>query len=797
MLTLPSSLPADARRSRGRRLRTVLTALAVLAAPLVPTVLAVSPSSALPAVATAVPASASGPAGRDYATDVFADPWDYTNTADLLTDNNGPAMGVTASSWAAGTVAANFGPMGYLSPLWGGYDGSLLLGRDGARPGNQLNASSYREVTFRMYSGGGGAGGLFWFNCPTGGVSSACGGGIGVALQPGWNTYVIHPGASAFGWPLAWGGQLTGLRLAFPAGAHIRLDWMRVVAPGTGTTIGWSNPAGGRQLAYRPAGSTGAFEMMGGTTLSGTSGSWNLTELPPGSWQVGAADGSGHVATTTTVTTSTPLPQVITPNEVGDRDYAQQVKGNPWDFRDGGDVAGVGNSTAVSWAGGLSGTNTTNDPYVRLGVAGGGIDGTTYHHLTVTSGYDGPFNLVNAPGGGTMARVQWQRADGGWGQSDDILTYSGTRTVSLDLAAGNVREPDAPGVPFYATSPTTMLRWDPNEDPGARRWHLYNVSLRSDFRTTGDFVVRWQDAAYAAGGTATLGASTSRTCSGARTIASGVAVAPGVNSTVWSTAGWPAGSYWVCLTIARAGVSQSSLAGGAVVVGVNPPAPNQNPVVSWDVSSTSSSPAGPQYTVAGWGFDPSAPQAAMNVDLYDHRPDGSVVGSRLTTGLSRVDVASAFPGTRVGTGFARTIPATPGAHTYCLYGINLLSGGNISLGCRSVQVPGPIGSLDGATPSGTQLSVGGWAVDPSGPTQPMQVAVYVWGPTGAHAVTMLTTGVPRPDVRRAVSWAGPSTGYSGTVATAGRGASRVCAYAINLVAPRTNPLLGCKSVTVG
>lgn len=792
MLTLPSPLPTPARRSRGRRLRAVLTALVVLAAPLVPSVLAAAPSSALPSVATTV----TGGAGYDYATDHFADPWDYSNTEDMLTDNGGPAYGLTASSWSGGTVAARFGGMGYLSPLWGGYGGSLLLGRDGARPGNQLNASFYKEVTFHLYTAAGGAGGLFWFNCPTGGVSSSCGGGTGVMLQPGWHTYVVRPGASAFGWPLAWGGQLTGLRLAFPSGADVRLDWMRVVAPGTGTTFSWSNPAGARQLAYRPAGSTGAYETMYGTSLSGTYGSWNLSELPPGSWQVGAADASGRVTTTTTVNTSSPLPRVLTPNEVGDRDYATQTKGDPWDFRDGADVAGVGNSTALSWAGGLSGTNTTNDPYVRLGLGSGGVDATTYRHLTVTSGYDGPFNLQDVAGGGTMARVQWQRADGGWGQSNDILTYSGTRTVSLDLGAGNVQEPEAPGVPFLSTSRTTLLRWDPNEDRGARRWHLNNVQLRSDFRTTGDFVVRWTDAAYAPGGTATLGASLNRTCAGARTFAS-VPVGPGVNSTVWSTAGWPSGAYWVCLTITRAGASTGALATGTVVVGANPPAPNQNPVVSWDVSSAYSSSAGPRYTVSGWGFDPSAPQAAMNVDLYDHRPDGSVSGVRLATGQPRVDVAAAYPGTRVGTGFSTTLAAVPGVHTYCMYGINLLGGGNVPLGCRAVRVPGPTGSLDGVTVSGSQVSVGGWAVDPSGPTQPMQVAVWVWGPSGKAATTYLRTGVARPDVKAALGWPGPSTGFHGTVATAGRGTSRVCAYAINLFEPRNNPLLGCSTTTVG
>ena len=75
-------------------------------------------------------------------------------------------------------------------------------------------------MAFEAYSSRDVPAGLFWFNCPGGGVGSECGGGQSFTLKAGWNTYVINPGASVFsGWPLGWGGSINGLRLGVSPGA--------------------------------------------------------------------------------------------------------------------------------------------------------------------------------------------------------------------------------------------------------------------------------------------------------------------------------------------------------------------------------------------------------------------------------------------------------------------------------------------------------------------------------------------------------------------------------------------------
>ena len=122
-----------------------------------------------------------------------------------------------------------------------------------------------------------------------------------------------------------------------------------------------------------------------------------------------------------------------------------------------------------------------------------------------------------------MGRVVWSRSDGRGGQTGPVLTYSGPRTLSFDMGLPDdqLLEPDDPGSPFLSDNAVTILRWDPNEDRGGRRWYVKDVQLRSDFATTGSFPIVWEDGAYAAGGTAKLVADTDRTGCDGTTVASG------------------------------------------------------------------------------------------------------------------------------------------------------------------------------------------------------------------------------------------------------------------------------------
>lgn len=102
----------------------------------------------------------------------------------------------------------------------------------------------------------------------------------------------------------------------------------------------------------------------------------------------------------------------------------------------------------------------------------------------------------------------------------------------------------------------------------------------------------------------------------------------------------------------------------------------------------------------------------------------------------------------------------------------------------------PFGSLDSVTSHGTSISIGGWAIDPD-TTDPIDVHVYVDGQWGAAA----TAAVERPDVDSSLSgFFGPDHGFSITLPST-VGTHSVCVYAID-PATGTNPLLGCRNVTV-
>ena len=115
---------------------------------------------------------------------------------------------------------------------------------------------------------------------------------------------------------------------------------------------------------------------------------------------------------------------------------------------------------------------------------------------------------------------------------------------------------------------------------------------------------------------------------------------------------------------------------------------------------------------------------------------------------------------------------------------------------QSTSRPLPIGALDVvANPANTLLTAAGWAADPEAPGQVEAVHVYVTGPAGTQG-TAFSTGVSRPDVAAAFPWAGGATGFSANVAPMGEGANSVCAFAIEVNPPQTNPVLGCRTIQV-
>lgn len=112
---------------------------------------------------------------------------------------------------------------------------------------------------------------------------------------------------------------------------------------------------------------------------------------------------------------------------------------------------------------------------------------------------------------------------------------------------------------------------------------------------------------------------------------------------------------------------------------------------------------------------------------------------------------------------------------------------------------GPKGKLEAvASPSPGQVSIVGWAFDPSVPTQPLAIRAYVGGGEGGRGVPYElgpVASLARSDVALIHSTAGPAHGFDVSFPVVASGRQKVCVYAIG-VGEGSDRALGCRSVGI-
>lgn len=485
---------------------TIRSTSILLALALVGTLLSGLAGSASAAGAPVVQGDRTVAPGIDHAADTFSDPWDHRNELDVLLDVNGPTQNLTNQRLQDGKLVFDVRPGGgSYWPLYMNVPGSLSDVRDG--PSYPIDADRYTHVTIHAYSDRSFPGAMLrFFTCES--YDQSCQGGYVFGLQPGWRTYTFRMESNnPFGLNRPWTGRIVGMRLDTGGstdgdGAHVEIDWFRVHDDRATTTVTWTN-SGSEQLYWDrdtdASNNTATNSGWGLVDATGKKGTVDSTfvhgRYEQGAYRffVGTSPRAATSAHSEPLTIdAAPLISFDDPDETGGEDYATVALGNPWDFSDPADAAQIVNATDISWSGGqLHATNTNNDPYVRLPLAGT-IDPDRYHRLTVKMTYDGQFNLADEPGGGTHGRIIWWRQDTGqtFQDSREILTFATRDTYTFDLSRPDVSEPgDRP----WTGSPVTYLRWDPNEDPGAARWHLDHIKLAADDEARETFDVRWRD----------------------------------------------------------------------------------------------------------------------------------------------------------------------------------------------------------------------------------------------------------------------------------------------------------------
>jgi SpoIID/LytB domain protein len=188
--------------------------------------------------------------------------------------------------------------------------------------------------------------------------------------------------------------------------------------------------------------------------------------------------------------------------------------------------------------------------------------------------------------------------------------------------------------------------------------------------------------------------------------------------------------------------------------------------------------------VSGWSVDPdTADPAYVWVEVAGQ-------GRHLRAAVPRTDIGAAFPGYGTGHGFSDVIPVGGGTHSVCVTAVNSGAGANVSLGCRTVTVPGgsPVGNFESATSRPGQVEIRGWALDPD-----TAASVYLWvdvNGVGQHVRASAT----RTDIGAAFPGYGAAHGFS-AVLPAAAGSARVCLTVVNSGAG-VNTSLGCRTVSV-
>ena len=504
--------------TRRSRLAPVLLAATVITTLLVP--LMAAPASA--AVSVGAPSPASIAAAPDYARERFADAWDYENAEDQRLDSKAGMLNVTNQRLEGGRLKFNAQANTSFDPVLT-WPGDIAWGRDGAL--HPIDADRYDAISFAMRSPDVGTGAVLWFDCDT--RTPDCQGAAHFQVFPGWQVYELPLGDSFA--TASWQGQLVSLRilLNIDEGSAMEFDWIRLHRREEPVTINWTDDSPGNEVSLNwdrddnlsnntpDSPDWGVVE----TTQSAASNTTTFpaSSFPPGVYRFFADDEGTPSAYSSPLTIDArPQPVVTNPDAAGGTDYASAVRGDAWDFEQPGDAAGVPNATNVTFANSaINATNgppNINDPQVLLPLGPAPIDATRFHRLSFSYSYGGAFGLEDAPGGGTMSRIIWEVLGGGpnnYQDLNDVVTYQGPNNVAIDLATlplAVLIDEDQQGARIgWHGQQITSLRFDPNEDRGARSWSLADIRLAEDDAAGPEgFDITFHDNAWEEGTTAEI-----------------------------------------------------------------------------------------------------------------------------------------------------------------------------------------------------------------------------------------------------------------------------------------------------
>jgi len=734
-------------------------------------------------------------AGPDFATDTFADPWDFENREDVAID---PAQVAGFNSFSIGHIvagqAANSGAnFAMIERPWGGI---INPGKTGAK--FPINPGQYSKLAVKFSAGDGARHPrVYWFNTALG-----VAGGSGwqyfdsVSTTPAGNgIYVIdlkqtNPVDPSVNWL---NGLVQGLAF-YPndqgSPFDFAFDWVRLTAADNSSTaammtITWSGGSSG-DITVTDAGST-TFTIKKGVGGNGTF-AWNYGVLPPGTYTLKV----GSAQKTFTIN-APPVIHVTDPDETGGADFATDVLHNAWDMSDANDVfhnvnvvphvfnesftGGVYNATSDGQVVAMAGPIPVGDPQVYLlsnqktSNTTDIIDSAKYHRLTFDLQIDRAFYMAE----GWVARVFWGSASGPDNNTGgtpynvtttkDIIMWPGKNTYTMDLATMTTANGGLES--FNATpwsqNPIRHFRIDPFEIAAQVPFHMDNVKLAADDETTQNhFVIHWTGSDADAGDSPVVTLYYLPAGGSPTLITSGVPLAAGQYD--WNTSGVAPGTYSIYAVASDALNYTAQMSTGPVKVTTF--TPTSKPFIDMDTPRANQVVTS-AFEVGGWALDQAAASGtgvdAIQFYIFPNAgADPGVFIGAGKVGISRPDVAAIFGSQFINSGFHYTITGmSPGqfvlgvyAHSTVTNSFSIVKTVPFSVNATAlmgIDVPRPEEVI-----AASSFGVSGWSMDrnveaqsPTG-TGVDIIHVYAFRNPGsgepAIFLGVATMGTFRPDV---------------------------------------------------
>jgi hypothetical protein len=491
--------------------------------------------------------AANGPL-RDYFSDTFGDPLDYSNTEDVALVTEGPIQGVISEpTLSGGQMHLDFDAPGYFSPAWAGYDaggstrGSAATPHDREVGNHPIDPAKYSLARFRMNASEEINASANFYTCPHG-VNATCETPNAFIAKAGWHTYEFS---------LPSGTPVTGFRVAvLPQGIrplHVDVDWAQIVGSGPGNAEEDGTVNGPVPEVLNPD-IAGAVQYL----------------FPLGGRQVPY---SGRTCK--------------------NNDWATNVINDGWDYTTRTDIVEAG-QFKPGWTitGGIFAGQWDSatfapianpaDIFHKLNMGRNVIDTNTFHLATaLLEKYDGRYSQKFAPrtDSGFAARfvTKINPADKRFQQFNPITEYPNDTTLSVDLkdpapydgivAAPTDSTEKIPGQVGWVGK-HAVFRFDPAEPYNERFIYVDEVLLSTDDCGLTDFDIEFAENNNT-GGTAELSYSASPL--GPWTSITTVAAAPGRNTYKWTA---PAGLWWIKIGITGAnGTFGENVSTGPVRIG--------------------------------------------------------------------------------------------------------------------------------------------------------------------------------------------------------------------------------------